>query len=110
MQIYEHSTEIDIEPARLFARLNDVDALTTHMPRSAALAEPVSAAWVRVEEPDCTLSWGSDQHYPGSLDVLPTATGTSRLVVRVPAESDVTPQLVIAVEALRTRAEESRAA
>lgn len=110
MQIYEQTTEIAVEPERLFARLNDVEALTAYMPRSAAVAEPVTDAWLRVEEPDCSLSWGSAQHYPGSLDVLPTGTGNSQLVVRVHADADVTAQLLVAVEALRTRAEESQAA
>ncbi|NNG20729.1 hypothetical protein HJ590_14405 [Naumannella sp. ID2617S] len=108
--IYEHSTEIALEPARLFAELTDVESLTAHMPRSASLGEPVEGAWLRVEEPDCTLSWGSAQHHPGSLDVLPVGPGRSRLVVRVRADSDVTAQLLIAVEALRTRFEDAAAA
>lgn len=108
MNIYEHSARVNVAPEELFAFLADVRVLTDIMPRSAALADGTSEAWLRVDEPGCTLTWGSDQHFPGSLDVLPTSDpDASTLVVRVYADRDVTAQLIVGTAAITARLQEA---
>lgn len=107
MNIHETTVTVQAPPAQLFRLLQDGDRLARHLPRRST-AGADAALWVRVDEPDTTLSWGSAAHHPGSLDVLPQDDpARSTLVLRLASDDDVAPLLPRTATALKSVAEDA---
>ncbi|AKT50668.1 SRPBCC family protein [Arsenicicoccus sp. oral taxon 190] len=105
MTTYESTTTIDVPAAELFAYLSDVDNLPTYFPRvtSAKRTEgdkvTVTAriehdgeqrdvegeAWIKVEQADKTLTWGSQgpNNYTGQVDLDPIDDSSCSATVRI---------------------------
>lgn len=111
MNIHETSTTVERPAPEVFRLLHDTDFLATHMPRLSR-GEVDAPVWVRVDEQDTTLSWGSSVHHPGTVDVLPHADDPARstLVLRLQADDDLTALLPLTAAALKTVAEGRAAA
>lgn len=133
MGTYEHSIPVDVPPRRLFEYLSDVDHLPDYVPRiqeaqtegtggrvdvTAEVAraegegqEVHGRAWLDVREEGRRLEWGAPapHDYRGELEVEETASGESRLTVRLHTDREdsdaVDAALIEAVERIRLLAE-----
>ncbi|GAB3707001.1 hypothetical protein [Mariniluteicoccus flavus] len=105
MNIHECSTTVDLPPSALFRILNDEAFLSAHLPHAGS----PDALWLRVEEPETTLSWGSSAHHPGSLDVLPAGNGHSELTLRLAGDDDLSGLTTVTAAAIKAVAEETYA-
>lgn len=134
MGTYEHSTPVYVAPQRLYEYLANVDHLAEYMPRvrdarrvggtdvvdvtaetrpgesqEAAVHEQ---AWLEVREEGRRLEWGvpGPHDYRGELEVEETASGESKLTVRVHAQDGdgdaIEAELIEAVQRIRTLAED----
>jgi uncharacterized membrane protein len=129
---HEHSIPVNVPAARLFEYLANVDHLPEYMPRikeahlvaddrvDVTAEKPTvdgtgetveGEAWLKVRKEGRRLEWGSPgpHDYRGELEVDETASGESKLTVRLHTEHGdedaVDAGLIEAVERIRTLAE-----
>lgn len=108
MNIHEYTLTVDLPATELFRILNDEAFLSAHMPRTG---EGDATVWLRIDEPEATLSWGSPVHHLGSLDVLPAADPSrTELTLRVGGDSDLTAAVADAAQNIKDLAEGVRLA
>jgi carbon monoxide dehydrogenase subunit G len=134
MGTYEQSTPVNVAPQRLYEYLANVDHLPEYMPRIKEAhmvgdADKVDVtaeispddgpqrtvqgqAWLEVRDEGRRLEWGAPgpHDYRGELEVEESASGESKLTVRLHTErgdrDEIDAGLIEAVERIRTLAED----